>query len=264
MNETNSVGDVMSDSRGAALRALAIFAGVLVYCGALLYSGVHNWRLMLQGVAPDMVIWAALGVISLEISALALPVALHFWTHSAMQRIAAFAFYGVDLAAICANVILDYAIVANSAGDLPGWLSAYLFYGVPATPILAGLGWSLLLLLDPSQRERAMVETLKSATREALARRIAAQARQANISAAVDQAAAQLAAGIVGQTLGVSVEIKQPTVIDGKARDLPSSPGPARRFWRPAPKNGTGAILHAAEAPQIEIAESKNGREVEA
>ncbi len=199
---SNSIGDVMSEGRSSALKILAVFAGIVVYLGMIVYSGVHNWRLLTTGVPDDMVIWAALGVVGLEVTALALPLALHWWTHSPLQRIVAFAFYMLDLGLVFLNVVLDYAIVSGSEA-LPAWLNIYLFYVVPATPVIAGLGWSVLFMLDPSQRERATIETLRASTREVLAARIAEQAKAADVSGMVDEAAGQMARSIVGTTLGV-------------------------------------------------------------
>lgn len=199
----NSIAGTLQNGQSNALRKLAQSAGLVVYIGMIAYSAVHNWRLLSAGIAPGMAIWAAVGVIGLELTALALPLALHYWTFAAMQRLAAFAFYALDLALIFANVILDYALVSNGA-PLPSWLQIYKFYALPATPVIAGLGWSLLMLLDPAQRERALTETLRAATRESLAGRIAEAAKSADITQAVDSAAGQLAREIVGQTLGIT------------------------------------------------------------
>lgn len=199
-----SVGATMQDQKNRALKTLAITAGVFVYVGMLAYSAVHNLSLLTRGIKPEMVIWAALGVIALELSAAALPVALHWWTHSPMQRLAAFAFYGLDVALILLNVILDFAL--TSGAIMPAWLSTYLFYAVPVTPVISGLGWSVLFLLDPSQRERAMTETLRASTRETLAGRIAQAAKAADISESVEAAANELARQIVADTLGIATE----------------------------------------------------------
>jgi len=241
-----SVGDVMSEGSNSALKSLAMLAGVLVYIGMILYSGVHNWRLMTAGVASDMVLWAALGVIALELSALALPLALHYWTHAPMQRIAAFAFYGVDLALIFANVVLDYAAATGEV--LPGWLLMYKFFALPATPVIAGLGWSLLWLLDPSQRERAMIENLRASTREVLAARIAQAAKSADVSEAVDLAAAGMARGIVSQTLGGA-----------------AAPGHHRRALPGAPSRPDIVTLNLDGPGAVELdghPNGQNGREV--
>jgi hypothetical protein len=214
----DNIGDVMTEGRDKALRSLAIFAGILVYLGMVVYSAVHNWHLMTSGIQPDMVIWAALGVVALEISAIFLPIALHWWTHSHLQRITAFAFYGLDLGLIFVNVVLDYAV--NTGEVIPSWLSVYKFFVLPASPIFCGLGWSLLFLLDPAQRERAMIENLRASTQEVLANRIASQAKSADLADQVDQAAATMAADIVRVTLGASLSRSAPRdVVDVKARD---------------------------------------------
>lgn len=198
--EDSTVGDIMTDGRTKAVKSLVMVASMFVYCAMLMYSAVHNWALMTKGVPPDMILWAALGVVALEISAIFLPLGLHYSFHSALQRIVALGFYAVDLGLIFLNVILDYSLVSGAA--IPGWMTIYLGYIVPATPIVAGLGWSLLWLLDPAQKERATVENLRASTREALANRIAQNARKADVSALVEAAAQNMAREIVAQTLG--------------------------------------------------------------
>lgn len=201
----DSPGDLMTVGRDRALKTVAIWASLAVYLGFIGYSGAHNWRLLQNGVAPDLRIWAAVGVIALELTALALPLALHFWTHSHLQRLLAFGFYALDLALIGANMILDYSEVTANLANLPPWLTTYLWLVVPACPVLCGLGWSLLWLTDPSQRERAMVETLRAATRESLIARIAQQARAADLTKDVDKAAAIMARDVIQETLGISL-----------------------------------------------------------
>lgn len=196
-----NIGNIMTKGRDAAVKSIAIGAGIIVYLGMLAYSGVHNYSVMTRGIQGDMIIWALLGVMALEVSAAALPLALHYWCYADLHRIAAFAFYAVDITLIVGNVILDNAITAGET--LPAWIKIYQFYGAPIVPIIAGLGWSVLFLLDPSQKERATSETLKAATREALSVRIAEAAKGADISEAVDKAAGEMARSIIMETLGV-------------------------------------------------------------
>ena len=196
-----NIGNIMKSGRDAAVKSIAIGAGIVVYLGMLAYSGVHNYSVMTRGIQGDMVIWALLGVVALEVSAAALPLALHYWCYADLHRIAAFTFYAVDITLIVGNVILDNAITAGET--LPAWIKIYQFYGAPIVPIIAGLGWSVLFLLDPSQKERATSETLKAATREALSVRIAEAAKGADISEAVDKAAGEMARSIIMETLGV-------------------------------------------------------------
>jgi hypothetical protein len=204
----DTIGDTMKKSSDQAFKSLAIGAGIVVYAGMLLYSGVHNLNLMTRGVAEEMRIWGILGMVALEISAAALPVALHFWTHEPGQRMAAFAFYGLDLGLILLNVVLDFALTAGEA--LPAWLNVYLFYGAPVTPIIAGLGWSVLLLMDPAQRQRAMIETLRASTMKVLSGKISEAARAADVTLQVDQAAAEMTRSIVADALGIQTSAVRP------------------------------------------------------
>lgn len=206
---SENVGDVLSEARNKALKAVAIGAGVLVYCGALLYSGVHNFSLLTAGVPEDLIIWAILGVVSLEVTAGAMPIALHYWTHAPLQRMAAMAFYFLDLGIVFLNVAIDFAYVQGTGGALPEWLTLYQLYAMPATPVICGLGWSILWLLDPSQRDRAMREELRAATREALRSKIAEAAKSADVTDQVDQAAQALAREIIASELGGAAARRQ-------------------------------------------------------
>ncbi len=216
-----NVGDVLSESKNRALKGLAVFASILVYVAGLVYAGVHNYTLMTKGVPADLLIWAILGVIALEISALILPITLHWWTHSALQRFAAFGFYLLDLGLLFFNVVVDYGLTAGTA--LPSWAGLYLAYIVPATPLIAAAAWSMVWLLDPSERERAMQETLKASTREALSAKIAVAAREADIESLVEQAARRMVFDIVGTTLAGAERRSLPGknrggVVDGVVR----------------------------------------------
>ncbi|RMH38217.1 MAG: hypothetical protein D6694_12625 [Gammaproteobacteria bacterium] len=252
----SNVGDVLSESKNKALKVLAIFASIVVYVAGLLYAGVHNYTLMTKGVPDDLLIWAILGVVSLEISALMLPIALHWWTHSPLQRFAAFGFYLLDLGLLFFNVVTDYGMTAGMG--LPAWSALYLTYIVPATPLLAAAGWSLIWLLDPSERERAMVETLKASTREALASRIAVAAKEADVNGLVEQAAIRMAFDIVGST-----------VSHASRRALPSAgaaPALVEGTTRPAPALDPQTLAVIVQAVKTEIQKDKtksNGHHAE-
>jgi hypothetical protein len=91
-----TVGDLMQEARRRAFRSLVLFLGIAAYAVALIYAGVHNYALLTRGVPPELIIFALLGLFGLEISAIALPLAVHFWTAPGLHRIAALAFYAVD------------------------------------------------------------------------------------------------------------------------------------------------------------------------
>jgi hypothetical protein len=161
--------DIFEQGETRKFKGLAVFVGMLVYTGGMVaYSGTHNIHLMLRGVPGDLVLWAIVGVISLELTAIGLPLALHFWCHDPTQRMWAFIFYGVDITFIMLNVIADFSVVSNTTADMPGWVRLYLEWGAPASPVVSAVIWSVLFLLDPYQKERAKNERLAAELRSKL------------------------------------------------------------------------------------------------
>ena len=218
------VGDFLQEAKSRALRGLVMLLGVLVYAGMLLWTGVHNYNLLTQGVPDGMLLWAVIGVIALELNAVALPLALHNWTFAATHRLAAALFYVLDLALLFLNVALDYGLVAGT-GVAYNWLALYRQFMVPATPIYAGIVWGVLWMLDPEARRKTTVEELRASTQEVLARRLAEAAKSADVEQMVQDAARRLVQDVVGQSLGrylaLPVEHRpdkaQPFLVTGEA-----------------------------------------------
>ena len=200
----DSVGNVMQKDRDHAIRSLVTVFGCVVYVSGIIYAEVHGYSLLSRGVDPQFLLWATIGIVALGITAVFLPLGLHYSFHASMQRFAAYAFYACDLGLLVFNAIVDYS--TRTGEVLPGWLSGYMMFIMPATPIFAALGWSMLALLDPAQQERSTIEQLKASTRNVLRSRIVQQALSDNIDKQVDQAAEQMAKDIIEETLGRSLE----------------------------------------------------------
>lgn len=201
-NTVNSVGDFMASAKKNALKALAIFLALVVYAGMLLYTGVHNYSLMTRGLIGDMLFWAILGVVALELSGIGFPLALHFWTFDTTQRYATFFFYFVDISLLVLNTVLDYSVNAHTSTAAMEWMQLYYAYIVPVTPIIAGVSWTIIFLLDPSSKESVMKEELKASTRATLAKKVNDAAKEVNITRMVEVAAANLVEDIVRGSLG--------------------------------------------------------------
>jgi len=220
-----TVGDLMSESRRRAFKALAVFVGIAVYAGMLAYAGVHNYSLFVRGLREDLVIFALLGLFTLELSAIGLPLAIHFWTSPGVHRIAALAFYFVDLALLAGNAVLDFRLNAGLALTEP--LRIYLDFIAPATPLVVGLMWSVLFILDPNNRIRDLEMELAASARTALATRIAEAAKAADVNAIVEEAAREMARELVARAVGrplpppswLSVNGAAPEPDDEEARD---------------------------------------------
>lgn len=247
-----SVGDIFTDAKVKALTTLTIFFGIIVYLGGIVYSGVHNYQLMTKGVPADLLIWAIIGIVGLEITAIFVPVALHYWTHDAMHRMAAFAFYGVDLLIIFLNVVLDFAM--NSGNTLPSWGEMWLFYVVPASPLIVMIGWSILFLLDPSHRERQMLQEFRASTRVALMKQIAESAKGQDISDIVEASGRKMALDIVQSSLGLNPTKTPKEQLNGHftgrntppALPPPTRPSaPPRQFRMSMPVQGRGGKLRS-------------------
>jgi hypothetical protein len=187
LDTTQSAGDIMAEGTQRALKKIVIFLGILVYLAGVVYAEVHGFSVLSKGVDPDFIVWASLGMVALGVSAIALPLALHVWAFEAMHRIAAFVFYAVDIALLGINSFVDFGVNTNEA--LPQWAQLYADFVMPATPVIAAVGWSILFLLDPATKASIMAQTLRASIREALSQKIITAAKGENVTEAVNAAA---------------------------------------------------------------------------
>lgn len=198
----NTISGNMREQGRRALGGLAVALSLLVYGAALVYAGVRSYDLFARTLPADMIAPALLGIVALEASALALPLAIHYWTEPGTQRMTAYGFYAIDLALIIGNSILD---AAHNAGTiLPGFMQFYGTFAVPGLPVLCMIGWALIWLFDPSTREHDMMAATQAGVRASLMEKIKTEVDNADISAQVKASARVQVAAIVGETLGSS------------------------------------------------------------
>lgn len=183
----------------AAMRKVAVGLGILVYLAVLTFTGVHNITLMTLGIAQSWRWAAILGVIALEISAIALPLGLHYWAFTPGHRMALIGFYIGDFALLFANTLIDYALVSGQ--PMPAWGPAYLAYFAPASPLYVGVTWAILLAMDP----RAQREMKQQSIRASINMRLMSSIERATTSdetrLAVQQEAIQRARLLTAQVL---------------------------------------------------------------
>jgi hypothetical protein len=233
VDSTQSVGDIMSDAAQAALKKLVMLAGMAVYIAGVVYAEVHGFSILSKGVNPDMLIWAYLGMVALGISAIALPLALHVWAFDAMHRIATLAFYVLDIALLGTNSFVDFGV--NTGETLPQWAQMYKDFIMPATPVIAAVGWCILFLLDPATKALIQKHTLKAAIREALSKQIIESAKSSNVTSAVNAAARVEVDDALSSLFGKKavivdrrkrVEVKQEALSDKPKEDAPAPDAP--------------------------------------
>ena len=205
-----SVGDIMQNGKTEAIKRLIIFIGALVYIAGIVYAESHALNILQDGVAPDFLLWAYAGMIAAGISALVLPLALHYWTFEALHRIAAFAFYGVDIALLMFNSFTDFGV--NAGQTLPQWAQFYVSYILPASPVIVAMGWSILFLMDPSVKSHILKQTLQASIREALGQQMIEAAKGANVSESVKTAAQAEVNNTLKDLFGREVVVKEQTV----------------------------------------------------
>lgn len=220
-----TVSNFMKAHTREAMKVLAIAASVLVYVAGLVYAGVRSFDLFARTLPPDMLPLAALGIVAAEVTALALPVAIHYWTVPGMQRIVALGFYMVDMVFIVCNSILDAAY--NSGAIVPEFMTAYGVWVVPALPVVCMVGWALVWALDPSSREHDMEMQVQAATHSAVMEQIINETAAQDVSEEVRAAAAERARAIVRRTLGAPAPRAQSEAIAPlpKAVPVPSRNG---------------------------------------
>jgi len=118
-----TVSTAMKENSRRALKGLAVTLSLIIYLAGLVYAGVRSYSLFAATVDPGLLPLAVLGIVAVELTAVGLPLAIHFWTAPGAQRLAALGFYLLDLGLIVGNSILDAA--HHSGTLLPDFLAAY-------------------------------------------------------------------------------------------------------------------------------------------
>lgn len=191
--------DPLQDENNSALRSVAIGLGLVVYVSVLFFTGAHNINLMTAGVAQAWR-WAAyLGVLALEISALAFPLALHYWAFSPMHRGALLLFYALDFVLLFANTIIDYSLVSGNV--MPEWGEAYLTYFAPGSPLFALFAWAILLSLDPRSQEHMKMQQIQAGIRLRLMSEISRAMSSDEVRSAILSEAKNRAGDLTGSVL---------------------------------------------------------------
>lgn len=251
-----NIKTALQDHGRNGLRGFAMVLSIIVYTAALVYAGVRSYDLFARTLPPDLLGLALLGIVALEVTALGLPLAVHFWTAPGQQRMIAYGFYFLDLVLIIANSILDAAY--NSGAILPGFMQWYGVFAVPGLPVFCMVGWALIWMTDPTTREHDMKAAVSAATREALFGRIIEETAQADITAEVQAAARLQVREIVGETLGIVRAIgpgataPMSTTTGGRAAESTQPESRPATIGAPVYLNGTEtrAKAEATEAPK--------------
>lgn len=129
-------------------KTLALWLGGAVYVGVVLLFLAFYETLMTAQFDGLLKTVARIGAFLVAANAIALPVALHYWTVTKWHKIAAVIFYGGDILLMGLNVL---AASGLNTGNVPTWLQVYSEYA-PASIVFVLFGWAILYMTDPGQR----------------------------------------------------------------------------------------------------------------
>lgn len=206
MEPVETVGDIMSEASREAVKKGVLFFSVLVYLGGIVYAEVHGLTILTKGIAPDMKIWAVLGMIAAGITAVILPLAHLTWTFEHLQRYVAMGFYVLDFAFLALNAFVDFNV--NAGQTLAPWAVSYMTYILPSSPLIVAAGWALIWELDPSVKAHVLRQTLRASIQKAKANQVTQAAKHADVTKAVSNAAAAEVDQALSDLFGRKVVVK--------------------------------------------------------
>ena len=198
-----TIGEIMKESTRRGIVTVVKIGAALVYLAMIAYAEAHGINMLTKGVNPDFLIWAYAGMIALGLTAILLPLAIHFWTFDPVQRITAYLFYAVDLVLLGVNTFTDYG--ANTGSQLTSWALLYRDYIMPATPVIAGIGWSILWLMDVESKQLAQRLTLRNSIIQKKANQVMKAANDPRYNVLVDAAAEHEVEQAMSDLFGVPV-----------------------------------------------------------
>lgn len=206
----------MNEKNREAIKTFAVIGSILVYLAFVIYSEYHFYNLV-QTFLPEgpaqLVGYLAVAVTGL--TAIFLPLALHFWVRSGNQKVLAWVFYGAHFLFVAANMVLDSA--GNAEANLGRFFEIYGTYILPGVTAIYAVGWIAIWAFDPaSQRMEDELDVHETEVSGRHVRRKAlAEMKTAAVSSAFRSEAAQRAVNrwaaynapkLIAEELGISME----------------------------------------------------------
>lgn len=149
---SNSSSDVGRSRFIDGMKKVGIGISLIIYLVIVGYTEFHFYNLVSRFVPDGYAIVGLLAVGASALTALALPLALHFWFRSGTQQIFGYLFYAVHWVIVVFNLVLDSNL--ESGGQIPAFVSG--IYGVwvlPATLVIYGVSWAIIWFLDDGAKQ---------------------------------------------------------------------------------------------------------------
>ncbi len=191
-----------------ALKLVAIIGAALTYAGAVIYGDIMFLQVVARAFPANGILQALAyaGAVVTAISALVLPIALHWWFSPGLQFVWGMIYWFVDIAALGMNSILSYAL--STGGTLDSFLMVWQMIA-PATPMLAVVGWGLAFILDPSHKVRHAVSEMEADQIDTYADEMKKAAASPEVYAVILEAAKRHARDFAESVRGRHIEVGQ-------------------------------------------------------
>ena len=216
------------------LKSLASGISFLVYLAVIMYMEYHFLNLISQFLGEDASIVGYVVIAASFLTAIALPLGLHYWFRSGTQQLVGFIFYGLHFVIMFVNLVLDSNATKYGAetGEFQGFLDFYGVWILPGYIAFYALAWSILWFSDDGSKAiDKKREAMASEEEAGLDRRMAVSEMQSTAlsnafqspaaKTAINQWAAQNAPALLAAELGMTME------------ELGVHVGDDFRFWMP-------------------------------
>lgn len=196
------------------IKSVAIIGSILVYVAVVIYTEYHFYNLVTQFVPGGLQVVGLIAVAASALTAIALPLAIHFWFRSGLQIILGWIFYGIHFLAMFANLILDSSIASSS--EAPEFVGdIYAVYVLPGYIAFYALAWSIIWFVDSDharidkrrearEREEDALLDRESIVAEAKNEAVKNAFQSAGAQRAINKWAARNAPRLLAQELGLT------------------------------------------------------------
>jgi len=226
-----------------ALRLIAQVLAWLTYAGAVMYGDIMFITVMHNAFPVGIMgTLATAGAIMTAVSAITLPLALHYWFAPGLQFVWGIIFWLLDVVALSLNAMLAYAV---ATGILDSTLTQWQVIS-PATPLLAVVGWGLVFLLDPENKLRHAQAELEADLIDIHATQLRQAAKGQTVADTITTGAQAAAADTAAKLTGHLASSAAPPILPATVHyntQQPGLPGVAPVEDEPAPMqsaNGHG------------------------
>lgn len=150
---TGSFEDIRGMRNIEGAKKVALVGSGIIYLLVVAYTEYHFFNLIREFVPGDFQIVGMMAVAASALTAILLPIALHFWFRSGSQKIAGFIFYALHWVIVTLNVVLN-SHATSGDGLTPAFMqNIYAVWFLPAYIVLYGICWTIIWFLDDGSQE---------------------------------------------------------------------------------------------------------------